>query len=116
MLSAERAHTSSSLSSLTRRSRASTLACALARNFETLVRFNSAAWYAAVVGEPHPVMGEVPRACVVLRRPVESAELERYMRERLADYKVPRTYTVLTELPRNALGKVLKRELREAAR
>jgi len=69
---------------------------------------------AAVVGEPHPVMGEVPRACVVLRHPTASDDLERFMRDRLADYKVPRTYTVLTELPRNALGKVLKRDLRQA--
>ena len=41
------------------------------------------------------------------------AVVERFLEERLADYKVPREYAVIPELPRNALGKVLKRVLRE---
>ena len=42
-----------------------------------------------------------------------AGELEQFLRERLADYKVPRSYSFVDELPRNALGKVLKRVLRE---
>ena len=38
-----------------------------------------------------------------------------FARERLADYKVPRRYTMIDALPKNALGKVLKRELRGVA-
>jgi len=67
---------------------------------------------AAIVGHPHKTMGEVPRACVVLRQEASPESLEAFLRERLADYKVPRNWTFLDELPRNALGKVLKRELR----
>ncbi len=69
----------------------------------------------AVVALPHPKMGEVPRACVVIR-PGASAtpeELQAFAEDRLASYKVPRRYDFMAELPRNALGKVLKRELRE---
>jgi acyl-CoA synthetase (AMP-forming)/AMP-acid ligase II len=82
---------------------------------------------AAVVGVPHSVLGEDTLALVVLREGVlregvlrdgaaaTAAELETFLRERLADFKVPRTYHFRTDLPRNALGKVLKRVLREEA-
>ena len=72
---------------------------------------------AAVVGVDHPVLGEVPRAHVVLvsDSTVDGAQLRAFLSEQLADYKVPRDYRVETELPRNALGKVLKRQLREQA-
>jgi acyl-coenzyme A synthetase/AMP-(fatty) acid ligase len=42
---------------------------------------------------------------------LEPESLINWARERLAPYKVPRTIRVLTELPRNAMGKVLKPEL-----
>jgi acyl-CoA synthetase (AMP-forming)/AMP-acid ligase II len=66
---------------------------------------------AAVVGIPHDVLGEDTKA-VVVGDQITAAELEAFCRERLADYKVPRTYELVAALPRNALGKVLKRELR----
>jgi len=68
---------------------------------------------AAVVGVPHRVLGEDTKA-VVVADAVTPAELEAFCRERLADYKVPRTYELVAALPRNALGKVLKRALRDA--
>ncbi len=72
---------------------------------------------AALVGVAHPELGEVPRAFVVGSNgsPPPADELQTFLRERLADYKVPRTVTFVDELPRNALGKVLKRVLREEA-
>jgi fatty-acyl-CoA synthase/long-chain acyl-CoA synthetase len=70
----------------------------------------------AVVGVPHAVLGEDTFAFVVPRGALDPRELEVFLRERLADYKVPRHYAVVDELPRNALDKVLKRELRERAR
>jgi len=65
---------------------------------------------AAVIGVPHPVLGEAVAAFVVGSAAPEV--LEAFCRERLADYKVPRRFTFVDALPRNALGKVLKRELR----
>ena len=71
---------------------------------------------AAVVGMPHPVLGEDVVAFVVLtrHRGTDMVDaLRARCHERLADYKRPRSYHVVDTLPRNALGKVLKRVLRE---
>ncbi len=68
---------------------------------------------AAVIGVPHEVLGEDVGAFVVTRggRTVDPAELRRFCTERLADYKVPRHIWFVAELPRNAMGKVVKRDL-----
>ncbi len=66
---------------------------------------------AAVAGVPHPVLGEDVAAWVVLREDVEPDELRTFMLQRLADYKVPRSITVVDALPRNESGKVLKSHL-----
>ncbi|MFJ6369980.1 hypothetical protein ACIQK5_17615 [Streptomyces virginiae] len=71
---------------------------------------------AAVVGAPDERLGEVGVAYVVTSAPVTAAELTAWARERLANFKVPRRFTSLAELPRNAGGKLLKTELRRAAR
>jgi malonyl-CoA/methylmalonyl-CoA synthetase len=63
---------------------------------------------AAVVGRPDQRRGEIPVAYIVLRSPVESAELERRCRERLASFKLPRDFVVIERLPRNAMGKIQK--------
>ena len=68
----------------------------------------------AVIGVPHPKWGETPRAVVVLR-PGQSAtpeELIAFTRDRLAHYKCPTSVVFSDLLPRNASGKLLKRELR----
>jgi acyl-CoA synthetase (AMP-forming)/AMP-acid ligase II len=68
----------------------------------------------AVVGSPHPTLGEDVVAFVVVHPDalVDGATLRTYALTQLADYKVPRTYLFVDELPRNATGKVLKNELR----
>jgi malonyl-CoA/methylmalonyl-CoA synthetase len=63
---------------------------------------------AAVAARQDPIRGEAPVAYVVLHSPVESMELERRCREKLASFKTPRAFHVLDKLPRNALGKVQK--------
>jgi malonyl-CoA/methylmalonyl-CoA synthetase len=63
---------------------------------------------AAVAAAADPVRGEVPVAYVVLKSPVEVADLERRCRENLASFKAPRNFHVVEKLPRNALGKVQK--------
>ena len=71
----------------------------------------------AVVGVPDDRMGEVGLAYVVLRPGAELAvdELVVWCRDRMANYKVPRRVELVTELPLNASGKVLKYELRARA-
>jgi malonyl-CoA/methylmalonyl-CoA synthetase len=63
---------------------------------------------AAVAAHPDPTRGEVPVAYLVLKSPIDAAELERRCHESLASFKVPRRFHVLPSLPRNALGKVQK--------
>ncbi|WP_327283908.1 MULTISPECIES: FadD3 family acyl-CoA ligase [unclassified Streptomyces] len=68
----------------------------------------------AVVGVPDPRLGEVGKAYAV-RRPgstLTADDLIAWSRREMANYKVPRTVEFVEELPRNASGKVLKRELR----
>jgi fatty-acyl-CoA synthase len=67
---------------------------------------------AAVVGMPDERWGEVCAAFVVLREPVEEPELTAFCRERLAAFKVPRSFSFVESLPRNSIGKIQKSELR----
>ena len=68
---------------------------------------------AAVAGVPHEVLGEDIGAWLVgvPGRSLDPEELGAFCAERLSDYKVPRAWTFLDELPRNATGKVVKHEL-----
>jgi HIP---CoA ligase len=72
---------------------------------------------AAVVGVPDRRMGEVATAFVVPRAgaTIDEAALIAWSRERMANYKVPRSVQVVDGLPLNASGKVLKYVLRERA-
>jgi fatty-acyl-CoA synthase len=68
----------------------------------------------AVVGLPHERWIEAIAAVVVLQEAVEPDALIAFARERLAAHKVPKSVHVVAELPKNASGKLLKRELRVA--
>jgi acyl-CoA synthetase (AMP-forming)/AMP-acid ligase II len=70
----------------------------------------------AVVGVAHPRWVETPLAVVVASPgvEVEAEELIEHCRGRLAGYKKPAAVVFVDELPRNAAGKVLKRDLRDA--
>lgn len=71
---------------------------------------------AAVVGRPHPDLGEVPLAYVALRRPVDPGELEAWLNGRLASWKHVRDVVVVERIPRSPAGKVLRSELIERER
>jgi long-chain acyl-CoA synthetase len=82
---------------------------------ENVLSHHPAVLESAVVGKPCPVLGERVHAFVTLKQPASADDLKRYCAERLADYKVPESFTLLDHpLPRNANGKLLKRELRAA--
>src|SRR5205085_9958648 len=72
---------------------------------------------AAVIGVPDLRRGEQPFAFVSAKdgAAIETKALQQFVRERLADYKVPKQIHVLVTLPRNATGKILKTELRKLA-
>ncbi len=72
---------------------------------------------AAVIGVPDARRGEQPLAFIAALEgtTIDEKALLGFVRERLADYKVPRHIRLLAALPRNATGKILKTELRKLA-
>ena len=68
----------------------------------------------AVYGVPDPIKGEAVKAAVVLKQGASatSDEIIAFCRERIASYKVPAVVELMTELPKSATGKILKRVLR----
>jgi fatty-acyl-CoA synthase len=68
----------------------------------------------AVIGVPDLRWGEVPVAVLTVRAGVhpDAAAIARLLEGRVARYKIPKRVEVLPELPRTALGKVRKAELR----
>ena len=69
----------------------------------------------AVIGVPDEQWGEVPMAIVVLKNGEETTadEVMEHCRANLASFKRPRAVVFVDELPRNQMGKVLKKELRK---
>jgi fatty-acyl-CoA synthase len=68
----------------------------------------------AVIGVPDERWGEVGRAYLEVRGPVDLAAIKAWLKERLATYKVPKELVVVEELPRNSSGKVQKHRLEAA--
>jgi len=68
-----------------------------------------------VVGVEHPEWGEMIKAVLVLNEQAQVTEvdLKLYVSEHLADYKHPRLYSFVKELPYNASGKLLKQKVKE---
>ena len=84
---------------------------------ETALVAHPAVAEVAVVGIPDASGDESVRAYVVLEpdQSVKPRELIGFVRPHLASYKMPKDVEIVDELPKNALGKVLKRELRASA-
>ena len=68
----------------------------------------------AVVGIPNDEWGELIVSAIVANNPaIDLDDLNKWMRERTASYKTPRKYLIVNELPRNAMGKVTKNEVKK---
>lgn len=91
-----------------------------AREIERVLRAHADVREVAVVGLPDPEWGQTIAAALVPARDVELSELvallEPWIAERLADYKRPRKWRLISELPRNAMGKVQKAKLMGTSR
>ncbi|MFJ3189024.1 acyl-CoA synthetase [Streptomyces halstedii] len=83
------------------------------RQVEEALYTHPAVAEAAVVGLPDERWIEAVTAIVVLRDDATESELIEHARERLAHFKAPKRVVFVDELPRNASGKILKRELRD---
>jgi long-chain acyl-CoA synthetase len=82
---------------------------------ESVLSGHPAVVESAIIAKPCPVLGERVHAVVVTRNAVGGEALRAWCAERLSDYKVPETIDLTSDpLPRNANGKVMKRQLREA--
>ncbi len=86
------------------------------RVIEEILYQHPAVREAAVVGEPDELHGEIPVAFVAPKEgaAVTAADLRTFCREHLGRHEVPRKVFFRPELPKNAAGKILKRELRLA--
>lgn len=90
-----------------------------ASEIETVIKEIDGVQEVAVVGQPHPMLSEVPYAFVILQPSASEDVIEQATRacaERLADFKRPRGYRVVEDLPRSSGVKVAKVELRRILR
>ena len=85
------------------------------REVEDALMAHPAVFECAVVGAPHEKWVESVTAFVVLRSGVDASEEEliEFARERLATYKVPKSVRFIEQIPKSAVGKLLRRALRD---
>jgi long-chain acyl-CoA synthetase len=85
------------------------------RELEDVLYEHPAVKLCGVIGKPDPVAGEIPKAFVVLKEGMTATEEElmKFVNEKVAPYKAIRELEIRKELPLSAVGKVLRRVLRE---
>ncbi|RBP92981.1 feruloyl-CoA synthase [Cytobacillus firmus] len=82
------------------------------REVEEVLAKHDAVLESCVVGVPHEDWGETVKAVVVLKGDASEEELRAFAAEHLAEFKCPRIYSFVDELPRNASGKILKQQVK----
>jgi acyl-CoA synthetase (AMP-forming)/AMP-acid ligase II len=85
---------------------------------ENVIREHPKVEDVAVIGVPDETWGEEPRAVVILKKGFPKSkevedEIMEYCRQNLASFKRPRSVVFVDDLPRNPMGKLIKREIRE---
>lgn len=83
------------------------------REIEEILYEHPAILECVVAGVPDPYRGETVKAYIVVKegKTITEEELDTYCRKHLASYKVPRQYEFRKELPKTAVGKILRRSL-----
>ncbi|MGB0768405.1 MAG: class I adenylate-forming enzyme family protein [Phycisphaeraceae bacterium] len=84
------------------------------REIEEILNIHPSVKASAVVGKQDDMRGEVPVAFVELEEDAEfnETDLRNFVRDKIAQYKVPREIRQIDALPRNPTGKILRRELK----
>lgn len=84
------------------------------REIEEVLNMHPSVKASAVIGKPDDMRGEIPIAFVELEEDAtfDDKELRNFVRDKIAQYKVPREIRQIDELPRNPTGKILRRELK----
>lgn len=83
------------------------------REIEEVLAKHEAVLESCVIGVPNEEWGETIQAVVVPKAAVTEEELRDFVCAFLADYKCPRLYSFVEELPRNASGKILKQQVKQ---
>jgi len=86
-----------------------------AKEIEEALHEHPAVAEAAVIGVPDEVLGEAPKACIVLKVPYSKDvvdQLPGFLQSHLAIYKIPKLYEIRESLPKTDSGKILKQKLR----
>jgi long-chain acyl-CoA synthetase len=85
------------------------------REVEDVIYEHSGVKLCAVIGKPDPLVGEIPKAFIVLKEGAQATaeEIIRFIKDRVAPYKAVREVEFRQQLPISAAGKVLRRTLQE---
>lgn len=85
-----------------------------ALEIEEVLRTHPSVSDCSVVGLPDEEWGELVAAVLILKgNNIDLKALNTWIREKMPAYKIPRRYHIINELPRNAMGKVIKNELKK---
>lgn len=84
------------------------------KEIEDIVVQHPAIFETAVIGVPHPEWGETVKVIYAANTTLSEQELRAFLQDKLAAFKLPKIYEQVEALPRNASGKILKQQLREA--
>jgi acyl-CoA synthetase (AMP-forming)/AMP-acid ligase II len=85
------------------------------REIETVLESNKSVVEVAVVSAADPVWQEIGFAFVTIRTPIEADDLAKWCAARLANYKCPKRFIILDEMPRLPIGKIDRAALTQLA-